>query len=54
MIFDGRFKYIDGEGESEFLYDLRADPDERNDVLNAHVKEARGLRRRLDEETRNP
>jgi len=35
-MYSGRWKYVDGEGGAEFLYDLHSDPAAMNDVGAAH------------------
>jgi arylsulfatase A-like enzyme len=46
MIYDGEFKFIDGAMPE--LYDLERDPDERQNIGDAHLATASVLRRKLD------
>jgi hypothetical protein len=46
MIFDGRFKYVEHDGDVDELYDLHTDPKE---VRNIAMSEDRTARRMRDE-----
>lgn len=47
MIFDGRFKYVEHDGDVDELYDLRADPKEVRNIAMSEDRTARRMREEL-------
>jgi arylsulfatase A-like enzyme len=47
MTYDGRYKYVETDGEPSALYDLGSDPEERHNLVGKAPEVQEGLARRL-------